>query len=57
MVWKFWWTLSALNAPTKEVTGPDFPEKKKKIMNSVQDSVLAKVHFSPSSFNGFQLNP
>jgi len=28
MFWQFWWTLSALNAPTKEVTGPAFPEKK-----------------------------
>jgi hypothetical protein len=57
MFWQIWWTLGALNAPAKEVTEPVFPEKKKKIMNSVQDSVLAKVHFSPSSFNCFPLNP
>jgi hypothetical protein len=48
--------LGALNAPAKEVTEPVFPRKKKKIMNSVQDFVLAKVHFSPSVFNFFQLN-
>jgi hypothetical protein len=48
--------LGALNAPAKEVTEPVFPGKKKKIMNSVQDSILAKIHFSPSSFNFFQLN-
>jgi hypothetical protein len=48
--------LGALNAPAKEVTEPVFQGKKKKIMNSVQDSVLAKVYFRPSSFKCFQLN-
>ena len=52
-----WWMLGTLNAPAKEVTEPVFPGNKKKIMNTVQDCVLAKVHFSPSAFNCFQLNP
>jgi hypothetical protein len=25
--WQIWWTLGALNAPAKEVTGPDFQGK------------------------------
>jgi hypothetical protein len=41
----------------KEGDRISFSGKKEEIMNSVQDSVLVKVHFSPSSLNFFQLNP